>query len=117
MTQRHRLYLDDADEEERPTPAGWVRVYTVDETIERLESGQVVEISLDFDLHRSCDGTGLDVLRWIDRRIATDPDWPVPVAIHVQSDNVTGRRQMIAAPDEIRERLRAAGRRGIPRVW
>ena len=49
-----RVYLDD----ERNTPAGWVRVYWPDEAIALLEAGLVSEISLDHDLGDDARGTG-----------------------------------------------------------
>jgi hypothetical protein len=41
-----KVFLDDV----RPKPEGWVRAYTPEEVIERLRSGHVEVISLDFDL-------------------------------------------------------------------
>ena len=41
-----KVYLDDV----RQAPEGWVRTYTVAETIELLKTGEVVELSLDHDL-------------------------------------------------------------------
>jgi len=38
-----KVYLDD----ERNTPEGWVRTYTVEETIEHLKTRAVAELSLD----------------------------------------------------------------------
>ena len=108
-----RLFLDDT----RTPTRGWELVYTVDDTIARLERGDVEELSLDYDLRESDSRTGLDVLRWIERRIATDIEWTPPRAIWIHSDNVTGRPLMLAAHEEIRQRLRAQGRPMIPKVW
>lgn len=60
-----RIYLDDL----RPTPDGYVRTYTVEETIEliRQNDGQIEVISLDNDL-----GTGFlegrEVAKWIEEQ-------------------------------------------------
>ena len=41
-----KVYLDDV----RQAPEGWVRTYTVAETIELLKTGEVVELSLDHEI-------------------------------------------------------------------
>ena len=48
-----KLYLDD----ERETPAGWIRVFWPDEAIAWLKTEMVTEISLDHDLGDDGRGT------------------------------------------------------------
>ena len=86
-----RVYLDD----ERPTPDGWVRVYWPDEAIALLETGDVVEISLDHDLGDDERGTGYDVLLWIEEAVAVRGFEPPKMSVH--SANSSARQKMEAA--------------------
>ena len=85
-----RVYLDD----ERNTPAGWVRVYWPDEAIALLEAGLVSEISLDHDLGDDARGTGYDVVLWIEEAVALRGF--VPPRMHVHSANSSAREKMLA---------------------
>jgi hypothetical protein len=50
-----------------------------------LETGHVVEMSLDFDLgDRDEVGDGYMVATWVEERVATDDDY-IPPVIHVHS--------------------------------
>ena len=72
-----RIYLDD----KREAPFGWIRTYTVEETIEALETRQVTHLSLDNDL--GLPREGYEVLDWLEKTIYFDSTFPVPeVAIH-----------------------------------
>ena len=86
-----RVYLDD----ERPTPDGWVHVYWPDEAIALLETGDVVEISLDHDLGDDERGTGYDVLLWIEEAVAVRGFEPPTMCVH--SANSSARQKMEAA--------------------
>ena len=86
-----RVYLDD----ERQTPDGWVRVYWPDEAIALLETGDVVEISLDHDLGDDERGTGYDVLLWIEEAVAVRGFEPPNMCVH--SANSSARQRMEAA--------------------
>lgn len=86
-----RVYLDD----ERATPDGWVRVYWPDEAIALLETGDVVEISLDHDLGDDERGTGYDVLLWIEEAVAVRGFEPPKMSVH--SANSSARQKMEAA--------------------
>lgn len=44
-----KLWVDDS----RPAPAGWVHVETVQDAIDRLATGEVTHVSLDYHLHGS----------------------------------------------------------------
>ncbi len=85
-----RVYLDD----ERPTPAGWKRVYWPDEAIALLETGDVEEISLDHDLGDDARGTGYDVILWIEEAVALRGFKPPKIAVH--SANASARLKMSA---------------------
>lgn len=94
----NEVYLDD----ERETPAGWVRVYWPDEAIELLQRGNVTEVSLDHDLGDDERGTGYDVLLWIEEQVALN-DFRAPV-IRVHSANSSARQKMEAAIEAINRR-------------
>lgn len=85
-----RVFLDD----ERPTPAGWTRVFWPDEAIALLASGAVDEISLDHDLGDDRRGTGYDVVLWIEDAVATRGFHPPAIAVH--SANASARVKMEA---------------------
>lgn len=85
-----RVFLDD----ERATPAGWVRVYWPSEAIELLSSGHVKELSLDHDLGDDERGTGYDVVLWIEEAVALHGFVPPKITIH--SANPSARDKMLA---------------------
>ncbi len=86
--QRVLLWLDD----ERSAPAGWTWVRTAHEAI-GLSAGGVLEISLDHDLgDDQANGTGYDVVCWIETAVATRGFAPPRIRVH--SRNVVGRRRM-----------------------
>ena len=91
-----KLYLDDV----RTTPDGWVRSYTVSETINLLKSNVVAELSLDHDLGDEVGvGTGYDVLKWIEEQVVVNHYQP-PI-IHIHTGNLSARVKMIAAVESI----------------
>jgi hypothetical protein len=85
-----RVFLDD----ERVTPAGWVRVWWPDEVIALLEQGGVTHVSLDHDLGDDNRGTGYDVILWIEEAVALRGF--VPPALTVHSANSAARDKMLA---------------------
>ena len=89
------VYLDD----ERETPAGWLRAYWPDEVIKLLKTGKVKQLSLDHDLGNDNKGTGYDVLLWIERAVFIDGF--VPPAIGVHSANSSARIKMERAITQI----------------
>jgi hypothetical protein len=93
-----KVYLDD----ERSTPAGWVRVYWPDEAIELLKTGTVVEISLDHDLGDDERGTGYEVVLWIEEQVALHGFVPPQITVH--SANVSARAKMEAGIQAIMAR-------------
>ncbi|MFD0726741.1 cyclic-phosphate processing receiver domain-containing protein [Lysobacter brunescens] len=98
-----RIYLDD----ERATPEGWTRVYWPDEAIALLDTGNVVEISLDHDLGDDARGTGYDVIAWIEEAVVTRGF--VPPVVRVHSANPATRVRMEAGIAAI-TRLASASR-------
>lgn len=90
-----KVYLDD----ERPTPAGWVRAYWPQEVIALLVTGQVTDLSLDHDLGDDARGTGYDVIRWLEEAVATTA--LIPPSITVHSANPAGRKRMTAGIESI----------------
>lgn len=83
-----RVYLDD----ERSTPEGWHRVYWPQEAIALLKQGKVTEISLDHDLGDDENGTGYDVVLWIEEAVATQGFQPPIIRLH--SANSSARQKM-----------------------
>jgi len=86
-----KVFLDD----ERDTPAGWVRTYWPEEVIELLKSGNVTEVSLDHDLGDDAHGTGYSVLLWIEEQVFVNGMRPPALLVH--SANSSARQKMEAA--------------------
>ena len=75
-----KVYLDD----ERNTPEGWVRTYTVQETIDLLRNNEVTHLSLDNDLG-SLDSAeeGFRVLDWLEEQVFVyNKKVPEYIAVH-----------------------------------
>lgn len=85
------VYLDDI----RTCPDGWVHVKTAKEAINVLANNKVEAISLDHDLGEPEieNGTGNDVLLWIEEQVHTNPCYHCPV-ITVHSDNSSASYKM-----------------------
>ena len=84
-----KLYLDDT----RPVPDNsWTLTKTAQETIQYLISTNVEEISLDHDLGDG-NGTGYDVLFWIEEQVYTT-DYIPPKIINIHTANVVARKKM-----------------------
>jgi hypothetical protein len=87
------IYLDDADEDERPTPEGWIRCRWPEEVIEYLKKNNVKEISLDHDLgeYDNDARTGYDVLTWIEEEVALRGFVPPEIDIHTRNPSAERR--------------------------
>jgi len=85
-----KVFLDD----ERATPAGWVRAYWPAEVIKMLETGAVTDLSLDHDLGDDQRGTGYDVILWIEEAVALRGFVPPRITIH--SANSSAVEKMLA---------------------
>ena len=84
------VYLDD----ERQTPDGWVRTYSVEETNALLRTRQVTHLSLDNDLGSLDPKTeGFNVINYLDELVNDDPTFPIPV-ITVHSSNASRAQSM-----------------------
>jgi len=92
-----KLFLD----HQRIPPAGWVHVRTAAAAIEILQTGTVIEVSLDHDLgDDDVHGTGYDVIVWIEEAVAMQQFIP-PKEIRVHSVNVSARQKMEAGIESI----------------
>lgn len=90
-----RVWLDD-DLEDRAAPEGWVHVTTAWQAIELLDSGRVVELSLDHDLGDDREnGRGTDVVDYIvgEQEVHARVLWPRD-GITIHSGNAYGRDSM-----------------------
>lgn len=94
-----KVYMDD----ERETPEGWTRTYTVEETVEHLESRTVTDLSLDNDLGEGQE-EGYKVVDWLEETVYFDSTFPMPV-VTVHSANASRVQYMKRALDNI-ERIR-----------
>jgi hypothetical protein len=91
-----KVYLDDI----RPAPNGWIRTYSVAETIELLKTSNVTHLSLDHDLGIESEvGTGYDVLLWIEKQVFTTNFNSPDIVIH--SDNPAAVTRMKLAVKRI----------------
>lgn len=108
-----KVYLDDIRQE----PEGWTRTYTALETISLLDQGGVEELSLDHDLGLehygkteytggpAYDGTGMDVVKFLELKSVVDPEWHFPKKVRLHTANPAGRERMIAGLKTINNRL------------
>lgn len=75
----------------------WVWVRTAQEAIAHLESENIVEVSLDYDLGDPDEvGDGYMVAVWIEGHVATHDDY-VPPVLHVHTSNIAARERLEAA--------------------
>lgn len=98
-----KVYLDDR----RPAPDGWLRTFTVAETINTLKYYPVSELSLDHDLGRfgikdGKEEKGIHVLDWIYEQVVLFGY--IPPKIYIHSDNASGVQYMKLLLDRIEER-------------
>jgi hypothetical protein len=95
-----KIYMDD----ERQTPEGWHRTYTVEETIQVLETRQVTDLSLDNDLGEGR-LEGFKVLDWLEEAVYNDHEFPMPfVTIHSSnSARVEHMKRTILSIERIRQ--------------
>jgi hypothetical protein len=76
------IYLDD-DKHNRPTPHGFIRTYSVEQLIQKLDMYKTIDtISLDNDLGSKLDG--IDFVKiWINKCIENNCSWTIKnVIIH-----------------------------------
>ncbi len=94
-----KLYMDDA----RDTPDGWTRTYTVDETINVLQTRMVTHLSLDNDLGED-QPEGYKVIDWLEETVYNDITFPMP-EVYIHSSNASRVQYMQRALQSI-ERIR-----------
>lgn len=94
-----KVFLDDV----RDTPEGWVRTFTVEQTMELLKTRQVVALSLDNDLGEGLK-EGYCVIDLLEEMIYNDPTFPIP-QMTVHSSNASRMEYMQRAFRNI-ERIR-----------
>src|SRR3954464_2719878 len=93
-----RLWLDD-DLVDRAAPSGWTHVTTTAQAIELVDSGRVIELSLDHDLgDDERYGRGIDVVDFIveQQEINGRDLWPAD-GITLHTANPYGRDAMTRA--------------------
>lgn len=84
-----KIYLDD----ERQTPPGYTRTYSVSETIELIKQndGNIEVISLDNDLGSGCE-EGYKVLDWIEEQAFNNKIQPIlHILIHTANPSAEDR--------------------------
>jgi len=88
-----KIYLDD----ERKTPDGFRRTYTVSETIQLLmiNNGKVHTLSLDNDLGIGV-REGREVMKWIEEQAYFNTLKPIPYLI-IHTDNPVAENDMMAS--------------------
>lgn len=94
-----KIFLDD----ERNAPIGWVRTYTVGQTIEYLKYNTVTEISLDHDLGLGFK-PGYNVLLWIEDRVYTEGYIPPKIRIHTANPSARHKMELAVANIEKRSK-------------
>jgi hypothetical protein len=94
-----KLWLDDVRDPVYSGRAGWTWVRTAEAAIALLDTGNVIEASLDHDLDTSAsigqsptERTGYDVVLWMEEHDV----WP-PNGVHVHSQNPAGAKRMLQA--------------------
>lgn len=93
------IFLDD----ERQTPDGYIRTYTVAETIKLISEGNCSIVSLDNDLGEG-QAEGFNVANWIEEKVYTD-DTFMPPEIRVHSANPVRRDAMLQTIESIRRQM------------
>lgn len=85
------IYLDD----ERDTPEGYTRTYTVEETIALIKAndGHIYRLSLDNDLGAGYK-EGREVLNWIEEQAFNNTLQPIPHII-IHTGNTVAQDQMM----------------------
>lgn len=88
------------DRDAAKAPPGWTHVGSATEAINILDTDEVRVLSLDYELaDDSRDGTGYDVLLWIEEQVNLAGYEPPSIAIH--TDNPAAKKRMQSAVDKI----------------
>lgn len=106
-----KLFLDDV----RDCPIGYVPSETAWDCIDHLERGDVFQLSLDHDLGDPKNGTGMDVVNWIEERVVNEEFYAVPTMIRIHSANPVGRANMERGLNAINRMMDDMGLKGM--IW
>ena len=91
-----KVWLDDL----RPAPDGWTHCRWPNEVIAHVRSGQVEVLSLDHDLGDDTQGTGYDVVLFLEQYAAEGGK--LPEEIYVHSQNPVGVKKMVMGIESAR---------------
>lgn len=98
LFNEYKIFLDD----ERETPVGWRRAYSVEEVIEHLQTGRVTNLSLDNDLGEGLQ-EGYKVLDYLEEICYNNPSFPIP-EITIHSANASRVQYMRKVTERILKR-------------
>lgn len=101
-----KIFLDD-DMVKRPTPEGFIRTQTAEETWELVKAGGVVELSLDNDLGSGYT-EGYWVMRWLEAAVVGEGFQNIPEKYRFHTHNPDRKNDMKQA---IRNIMKHLGRR------
>lgn len=90
-----KVFLDD----QRDTPEGWVRTYSVADTISLLRTRLVTHLSVDNDLGAG-QIEGFKTLDWLEEEVHFDNSFPVP-EITIHSSNSSRKVTMKLTADRL----------------
>jgi hypothetical protein len=96
------LFLDDL---RLPYSEDWFLVKTSDEAIAILKTFRIEKISLDHDLGESGNGTGLDVLNWLEESIFLNSYKFTLNEIILHSQNPVGVENMFRVANRIKSKI------------
>lgn len=100
-----KVFLDDR----RPTPEGWIRVYTAEQCMALLQTRIVNEISFDNDLGEG-QTEGYIALNFLEELATLDPTFPIPrITIHSSNAGRTPSMRQTAAKLKDLKELRELG--------
>ena len=94
-----KVFLDDL---RSPPDNTWILVVNYKQAIKELEKGDVETISLDHDLGMGTK-TGYDVLKWIEEKTFTEPEY-IPPTILIHTSNPSAEKIMSEARNRIYDR-------------
>lgn len=99
MVDEMKLYLDD----ERKTPAGWARVFNIEDAKVILATKTITHLSVDNDLGSQDPTTeGYNLLNWLEEQVYFDPTFPVPViTVHSSNEGRAPSMRQVAAKLEL----------------
>jgi len=101
------VWLD--DERKEPMGSGWVRVKTSKECIDFLinasKNNEIIDcLSLDHDLGEPENGTGYDVVCFLEEMKHNDHSFRLPNETYIHSANPVGRQKMLQVIKKLYER-------------